>query len=395
MLLVEFPHEPGWPCVQVPRELLPHIGVLSDRPASEQSVELVDLGGVTSQMLSRLCQAIVEKRVAADDTAGLETLCALVRARLALELSGVPELDASLVRAIERALCALDDGALAHMAALAADAGGATAVWRPTETQALVSDPLYQARMHARAHVLAARLPAPAVHYCMAQMRAPHTSLEQLASELSLSSYMVKAVHDLVLGRHNDLQQLLYIVCPNAALTVINAAAYVGDTVLDRLSDGQLLKHLLRHAEAPLLKRVKRGELTKLEKDVLMVRQFLGWGMTRAGHAVYLYYRGPSARRPCDLSRADNWRPPPLDTLRFFHSRLGKDTDTLVATLCSTDIYAHRADETDSGGGGVGGVQKWPTLDVRHLAHRWAKRHGDKLARVRESEALLQGLQIL
>lgn len=396
MLQVEFPEEPGWPCVQVPRWLLPRIGLLSDRPCWEQSVELSGVPGVTAMLLSQLCDLLVDGDKEDDGdamsvTGGLEHQCLLLYARHALALVDADKLDLRLRMAIATQLAGLRDTQLLSLIRDSPHGTSDPVGDLLTESQLEVREPLYLARLCARAYALRAYLPHPAlVRQCMSVLPVPSTSLAQLATAVGLSGYMVRAVYDLIVRasvtRASD--DVLYIVAPAShQLRVINAAAYVGEPHLERLSEGRLLKYLLRAADTALQKRVKRGELTKAEKDWTLISQFLGWGMTRTGHAVYLYYRGPSSRRPSDLARVEYWRAPPLDTLRYFHSRLGKELDTLWRSLSSVDVYGERA---------VTAGERYPHVDVRYLAHRWARRHGEALAVVRENGApLLEALQII
>jgi hypothetical protein len=378
MLQVEFPAQEC--CVLVPRTLLARIGVLSDVPPECDSLEM-RLPGVTAELLSALCQLLAQSVAPLHlaNTHSLWWLCALAlaHARLEAELA----LGALLEQAVGEALCAATVDELIETARTGDQAQwpGEGDDWHLGAQHRAVRDTLYCTSLRLKYCALQALMPRDLATRCLARVRLPATSLEELAQTLDLSGYMTRVVHDLVLQR-DDLHQLLYVVCSNPVLAVVNGAAYVG-TEREALSDARLLKVLLREADAPLQKRVKRGELSKLQKDAAMVRHFLGWGVTRAGHVIYLYYRGPSSRTQGDLARVEHWRPLPLDALRFFHARLGKELGALWRGLCSSDVVEH-ADGSHN-----------PALDVRYLAHRWAKRNPAGLAQVRDNAALLNGLQ--
>ena len=201
---------------------------------------------------------------------------------------------------------------------------------------------------------------------CLARLPLPHTQLESLCETLGMSHYFARVFHEFVIAERSHLK-LLYIVCTNSSLVVVNAALFVG-TDRERMGPGKLLKSLLSEQDSVLKKACKREEMTSTEKDALMVHRFLGWAMTETGHAIYVYYRGPSGRRQVDMAQLENWAPVPVDLLRFFHTRLGKDL-TPLCMLNSSDVL-------ESGDG-----HHNPQLDVRYLAYKWAKKEASTPSR--------------
>lgn len=175
-----------------------------------------------------------------------------------------------------------------------------------------------------------------------------------------MSSYFARVVYEFVISERVH-PKLLYIVCTNSNLVVVNAALFV-DTERERMGPSKLLKSLLSDQDSVLKKALKRDQITGVERDALMVHLFLGWAMTETGHVIYVYYRGPSGRRPIDMAQLENWAPVPVDLLRFFHTRLGKDLSPLYR-LNSSDVL-------ESGDG-----HRNPQLDVRYLAYKWAKKN--------------------
>lgn len=133
------------------------------------------------------------------------------------------------------------------------------------------------------------------------------------------------------------------------------------------MGPAKLLKSLLDVHHAQLKRQCSRGQMTLAERDADMVRRFVGWAMTESGYVVYLYYHGPSSRSPQDFAQLHNWALVPVDLLRYFHTRLGKD--------CAKFQRMASSDLTESADGA-----RNATLDVRYLVHRWVKLPGNAAA---------------
>lgn len=360
--------------LRVPAEALRHFGALA---GESEPIELA-WPLVTADAFGALCALAAQPSQEEATELGLTRLVELARTHAYLELA--PALWTLVCDALLHCLQALDARAL--------DALGEEEDMVPEEPEApLAPEDFFTAEQRAtRDRASVDRLCALArallvqlrdtrlTRLCMARLCGPRGALEALAQELQLSAYMLRVVYDFVVAR--EPLRLSYVVCTSPTIAVVNAALYA-DTALGALSEGRLLRALLRAEDARLARLVRRGELSREARDWAMVRHFLGWGVTQSGHALYLYYRGPSSRSAQDYGRVENWAALPHDALRFFHTRLPRDTRALLAGLGSCDVCV-----TPDGARNLG-------LDVRYLAHRWAAQHPAGVARLRQSAALL------
>jgi len=207
---------------------------------------------------------------------------------------------------------------------------------------------------------------------CLGRVPLPGTELERLAREVGLSPYLLQAVYDFHMTTPVDTR-LLYIVCTNREIAVVNSAL----ASVAHCTESEFMKRLLTEKTKELLRLRRRGEVSKAEMDAMMVHHFLGWAKTYTGHAVYVYYKGPTGRTDVDLSRVENWRLVKGDFLRFFHTRFGKDFSSLTHLLNSSDVT-----ETRDG-------HRNPLLDVRYVVNRWCRKNVEKVALIRQYEPLL------
>jgi hypothetical protein len=298
-----------------------------------------------------------------------EELGNMVRVAVSLDLLE----ERALTLLLEAVVLSLGGDSEARLREMAGEAAEADCEeWALSEEQRAIRYPPHKRRLALVHHILCEELGDPSLATrSLSLLPLPGTELGRLAQWLSLSSYMLQAIYDFGVVDPPDIR-LLYIVCTNPEVVVVNSAA-----VALRCTEGEYLRRLLREKTKELMRHRRRGEMGREEMDALMVHHFLGWAKTYTGHVVYVYYRGPSSRTERDMSRAENWRLLKGDFLRFFHTRVGKDLSRFMA-LNSSDVTE-----------GVDGHRN-PLVDVRFLVSRWCKKNPRRVELICEHATLLE-----
>ncbi len=357
-----FVAEEGNPVVTVSKQALTHLsGLLGEAAVGDSVVQChsTALKPVTLQRLCGLIDALPIDIATLAHSLALHTMGDMLGAHALLQFS--PLLRDLLCDCLMTALQTHSNESLAEMCAPDSDEDDGE--WFLTPEQRRITDRVYLHRLRLLFGVAAQLLQDRCLAaHCLTRVALPRSPCEVFSETLGLSVYMTRAIYDLVVTHAQP--QILYIVCTNADIEVVNAALYVG-TERARMTPAALLKSLLNEAHREL----KRAP--PAEKDAAMVRRFLGWAETERGHFHYVYYSGPSSRTADDLGQLHNWSLVPVNLLRFFHTRLDKEQH-LLWHLSLTDLT-----ETDDGHHNA-------ALDVRYVAHRWANRasNGANLARI-------------
>ncbi len=185
--------------------------------------------------------------------------------------------------------------------------------------------------------------------------------MENLSLRTGLSVYCL----DVLLASHVHTwcnrkpthQALAELVCrteprllDRAALDAVVVGTAGSET--KRPSDMALRKQLVQTREEELGRDVKAGRLSAAQKDETLVREFLAWGQTQAGHFVYVYRCG------LDTTRLDSWQLVDRTHLGLFHRRLNKDAlqQMLLLDKASTPLLSD---------------QQTLGVDMRHVVNHW------------------------
>jgi hypothetical protein len=182
--------------------------------------------------------------------------------------------------------------------------------------------------------------PTPPIERKKRGMRA-----QEVSKKTGLSHYLLTVLYDFhahKLGLPDKRRESLMVIrCGNPEVVSFHG----------------LKKSMIKEVLSKRLKEMGKEGMEKGERDLAMVHEFTGWGLTSGGHWTYIYYRGPDKH----TTVPDHWRILHKDLLPYFHTRFGKSLTPELTQMNALDFTF-----TEDGHNNL-------CMDARFIVNRWMK----------------------